>query len=387
MKNQHDDAYCTINSGEACGKLGISRDTLYAYVSRGFVRAIAHPGDARKSLYDRRDVETLLHRKKRGRSRQAVAESTINWGEPVLASKVTRIADGMFYYRGKNAVELSENWSLEEVLELISGVRQKVPTLAHSDSASSNHPLPFNRILCMMAGRAASNSKGDGRSAARMLLRLTALSASGKPDIPNLPIHELLSRAWAKGIRSNGTDPSDIIRRALVLCADHELNASTYATRVAASAGASLSASLLAGLATLSGSKHGGSTTRCRTWMDEIEGNSPAQDRSTLSLAGKPPPGFGHPLYPDGDPRAKALLCACQVPASWKEIIEGVFIETGVHPTLDFALAFLERDLRLPKGAGLGIFAVGRTAGWIAHIFEQRESGQLIRPRATVGGE
>ena len=94
MKNLPDSDYCTVESGQACDRLGVTHDTLYAYVSRGFVRTIAHPVDARRSLCDRRDIEALFDRKRRGRSRRAVAASTINWGEPVLVSQVTRIADG-----------------------------------------------------------------------------------------------------------------------------------------------------------------------------------------------------------------------------------------------------------------------------------------------------
>lgn len=168
------------------------------------------------------------------------------------------------------------------------------------------------------------------------------------------------------------------------MCADHELNASTYAARVVASAGASLPASLLAGLATLSGSGHGGLTAKCRAWMDAVEGGASPERLNRATLNGKPPPGFGHPLYPDGDPRAAALLHHCPVSKRWRQLIRQVHDATGSRPALDFALAHLERQFGLPGGSGLGIFAVGRTAGWIAHVFEQRQTGKLIRPRASV---
>jgi citrate synthase len=375
MKITHDDDYCTLNSGEVCQTLGISRATLYAYVSRKMVRAITHPNDARKSLYDRRDVQTLSTKQRSGRSRRAVAASTINWGEPVLTSKITRITDGQFFYRGKDAVEQSEHQTLEEVLQLLIGVPAKANIVIPSRFTPTSHPLPFYRILAMIAERAALRPKVDGRPAAGLLLRLTALAATAQPNDPDLPIHELLTRAWSKDKAA-----SEAIRRALALCADHELNASTYAARVAASAGASVPASILAGLATLSGSLHGGLTDRCRSWMDQIDAISGAE----LVIDGEPPPGFGHPLYPDGDPRAVAILAGCNLPTVWTDIIKDVFAKTGTRPNLDFGLAFIERQFQLPRGAGLGIFAVGRTAGWIAHIFEQRDSGRLIRPRAAV---
>ena len=373
MKFSDDSDYCTVGSAQACDRLGISRDTLYAYVSRGLVRTIAHPGDARRSLYDRRDIQALFERKGRGRSRRAVAESTINWGEPVLASKITRIADGRFSYRGHDAVELARDHSLEEVAGLLLPVRSRPAIAAASGFVPPAGQLPFDRIVAMMAGLAVGKKAGDGRPRAVEILRLTALSAAGVEYDPVAPIHRLLADAW-----SGCPETPDLLRRALVLCADHELNASAYAARVAASAGASLPASLLAGLATLSGTRHGGITVRCLEWMRRVERNGLADMRPD-----EPPPGFGHPLYPDGDPRATHLLEHCPLPKIWRTVVNQVFEATGTRPGLDFALAHIERSSGLPKGAGLGIFAVGRSAGWMAHIFEQRRTGRLIRPRAS----
>lgn len=375
MKKSAAGDYCTFTSGQACTRLGVSRDTLYAYVSRGLVRTIAQPGDARKSLYDRRDIKALLERKARGRSRRSVAESTINWGEPVLASGITRIVDGTFFYRGENAVDLSDTATLEEVLERLAAVRCKPGGKRPYAEKTVHLDTPFERILTMLAAQATGAQKGDGRPRAARLMRMTAVSAAGRVDDPGGPIHHLLATAWSRDQRA-----PDLVRRALVLCADHELNASTYAARVAASAGAALPAALLAGLATLSGSAHGGLTVRCRRWMETVEAGE-----SALTENGKEPPGFGHPLYPEGDPRAAELLLHCPVAHRWRQITEQVHDATGLRPALDFALAHLERELHLPEGAGLGIFAVGRTAGWIAHIFEQRRTGRLIRPRAQVG--
>lgn len=380
MKNQTsatDGAYCTVGSGAACARLGISRDTLYAYVSRGLVRTVAHPSDARRSLYDRRDVDALLARKRRGRSRRAVAESTLNFGEPVLASRITRIADGRFFYRGKDAADWSDNHTLEETLDLLAGVRVKDGVTG--EAAAPDHRLPFQRMLAMLSAETIAARRSDGRPRAGRLLRQVARAASGLSDDPGGAVHDLLAAAWSDDPRA-----PDLLRRALVLCADHELNASTYAARVAASAGASLPAALLAGLSTLSGNKHGGLTDRCRDWMAEVDTALDAKQPVPLPPTGAPPPGFGHPLYPDGDPRTMEILRHCPLPKRWRPVLRDVLKKTGVHPTLDFALAHLERELRLPEGAGLGLFAAGRTAGWLAHIFEQRETGKLIRPRAAV---
>ena len=379
MKTDTDPSHCVMTAAEVCQALGFSRDTLYAYVSRGLLRSAAHPSDRRKSLYDRRDVQALAERKQRGRSRRAVAESTINWGEPVLTSKITRIADGRFYYRGQDALIHARDATLEETLELLAGVPDKPVRLPPGFVVPAER-LPFDRIMACLSAEAIAGRAADARRRAAQLLRLAALSAAGVSDAdPDLPAHELLARAW-----SNNPAAPDLIRRALVLCADHELNASAYTARVAASAGASLPAALLAGMAALSGNRHGGLTSACRDWVVAMQGALSPEWRAQHALDGKPAPGFGHPLYPDGDPRANALLAAFPQTPEWHGLAAQVLEATGDHPTIDFGLALLERSLNLPEGAGMGIFAAGRMAGWIAHVFEQRQTGQLIRPRAAV---
>lgn len=377
MKNLSDGDYCTVTAPQACDRLAIAPDTLYAYVSRGLVRTIAHPEDARRSLYDRRDIEALLLRKGRGRSRRAVAESTINWGEPVLTSRITRIADGRFYYKGRDAVDLSRTQTLEDILFLLAGVRCRPAEIETRRGPEKLADRPFDRIVQMMSSQVVSGKTGDGRPRAGVVMGQTALAAAGTAASSGGPIHELLASSWSAEPGAAG-----ILRRALVLCADHELNASAYAARVAASAGASVPASLLAGLATLSGTRHGGLTLRCHAWMDRVESDG-SDSASVLMPKGQPPPGFSHPLYPEGDPRAAEILAHLPVSRTWRRRVTRIAEESGAHPSLDFALATLERLLRLPDGAALAIFAVGRTAGWLAHIFEQRRSGRLIRPRAA----
>lgn len=379
MKNDSDPNHCVMTAAEVCQVLGFSRDTLYAYVSRGLLRSAVHPSDRRKSLYDRRDVQALVERKRRGRSRRAVAASTINWGEPVLTSKITRIADGRFYYRGEDAVAHARVATLEQTLELLAGVQDK-PVRLPAGFAVPDQKLPFDRIMACLSAEAIAGRAADGRPRAAQLLRLAAMSAAGVSEADaSQPAHELIGRAW-----SNNPAAADLIRQALVLCADHELNASAYTARVAASAGASLPAALLAGMAALSGNRHGGLTSACRDWVGTMQGVLSPEWRAQYALDGKPAPGFGHPLYPDGDPRATALLAMFPETAEWHGLAAQVLEATGNYPTIDFGLALLERELRLPEGAGMGIFAAGRMAGWIAHIFEQRQTGQLIRPRAAV---
>lgn len=372
----------SLSAREASASLGISRDTLYAYVSRGLVRAVQDPDDARKSLYDKRDIDELIARKRRGRSRKEIAASTLHWGEPVLPSTITRIGDGAFYYRGADAVELSRSATLEDVAQRIARIPQPSPPHRLPDFIPPELDSPLARMMQAMSEAATGPLGQDGPAEGGRLLRKIALSAAGARDIDAQPVQEILARAWSREPKAG-----DILRRALVLCADHELNASAYATRVVASTGARLPACLLAGLAALSGPRHGGIIDVGRKWIRHATRALSDGNPVTLPDDGSPPPGFAHPLYPQGDPRALELLAHCPPPPGWTHLIRHLGQEHDIHPSLDIALIALELQLKMPRGAGFGIFAVGRTAGWLAHIFEQRRSGRLIRPRAFYNGE
>ncbi|MCZ7680229.1 MAG: hypothetical protein M5U28_16265 [Sandaracinaceae bacterium] len=185
------------------------------------------------------------------------------------------------------------------------------------------------------------------------------------------------------------------VDRALVVSADHELNVSTFAARVVASSGADLYACLTAALAALSGPAHGGMTDRVEAFLAELARPEDAARVVRERLArGDPLVGFGHPLYPAGDPRAAFLLehaerLAPRAPTVRRAIAlcDAVRLAGAGEPTLDYGLVAIAAAARLPPGSGVALFAIGRMAGWIAHVREQRALGQLLRPRARyVGG-
>ena len=128
--------------------------------------------------------------------------------------------------------------------------------------------------------------------------------------------------------------------------------------------------------------------------MQEI--GKPARARAVVAerlRRGEAIPGFGHPLYPDGDPRGRALLqlTAEVFPRSpavslAKALAQAAGDLVGEHPTVDFGLATLARALNRPTGGALAIFALGRTVGWIGHAIEQYRLDQMIRPRARYVG-
>jgi citrate synthase len=380
---------------EASRRLGVSRQTLYAYVSRGLLQA-HKADDPRQSRYLAEAVDRLAAERRRGRRPKEVARSTLDWGVPVLESALTLIRDGRLYYRGHDATGLARRASLEETAALLWDVEEQdafpgrapilpdayealLPTLAGTASIGAMLPL--------VAVAADDDATAEWQSdPARLALgcgdltRIVAAAAARAPGSAD-PIHRQLAAAWGVG-----NEAAEHVRAALVLCADHELNASGFTARCIASAGASLRASVLGGLAALGGVRHGAITARVETFWDTPASASPAGLRGLLQ-AGGDIPGFGHPLYPDGDIRAKAILDAIlpDFPEA-AALVSAVEDLTGRRPSIDFALVTLRRQLGLPAGAAFTIFAVGRTVGWIAHALEQRATGQLIRPRAIYTG-
>jgi citrate synthase len=381
MQKRHDD-WMTIEG--ALARLGVARQTLYAYVSRGLLRARADLDDPRRSRYDPRGIEALLERRRRGRARREVASSTIDFGEPVLISRITRIADGALFYRGIDAVALAAHATLEETAALLWDA-SALPALPPSCYLAAGPSPPLARCLRHIAGLAGPAIWARGVNAliggcASLLRDVAEAAGNARADAP---LHVALAHAW--GTDSRG---AELIRRALVLCADHELNASTFAVRVVASTGAALPACVLAGLAALSGPLHGGMTERVAALLAEADLYPSARAALEARLArGEHLPGFGHRLYPDGDPRARALLEALDPSPWWRDLLDAARELTGLHPNVDLALVVLERVLRLPHGAALAIFATGRAAGWIAHALEQHQEGRLIRPRAVYAGQ
>lgn len=218
------------------------------------------------------------------------------------------------------------------------------------------------------------------RASLSLLRLLTAGVLGAEPS--EHPIHVQCQEAWQLD-----QGAADIVRVALVVCADHELNASSFTARCVASTGASIGAAITSGLSALSGPLHGGFTERVEALFDELETSRSFEDTLQDRLSrGDAIPGFGHPLYPDGDPRAKAVMARLPRNRKLNRIVETVESLTGKKPSIDFALVAARRHSGLPLGSAFGIFAIGRTVGWVAHALEQREQGSLIRPRAGYAG-
>jgi citrate synthase len=261
---------------------------------------------------------------------------------------------------------------------------------------------PLDRALVLLPAAAAQMPRvwALGRDAqldtASAVMRL--LAAAMISSVPsNVPLHRQLASAWQVRNRQQ----AGLLRAALVACADHELNASTFTVRCITSTGTHLFGAVAGGLAALAGPRHGGETVRIAALLDEASRAADLDRYLAMRLSrhehgaqGPVLSGFGHPLYPEGDPRARLLLellegCApARSPLGQVQALARTVRDTtGAEPTVDFALAAIERVLGLPAGAAFTLFALGRVVGWIAHAMEQTRDGRLIRPRARYVGE
>ncbi|MGF6178836.1 citrate synthase [Ensifer sp. 4252] len=371
-----------ITAEEALSQLGTKPQTLYANVSRGRIRAKPDPLDSRRSLYQADDVRRLAERHA-GRPRaSAVAAEAIRWGDPVLPTTISSIADGRLSYRGHDAVELSLRADLEQVAALL----WQAPTVAvHAANGALADRSRLAAAFVSLAARVADDLPALGRASPILRIEaadvLSTVAAALAPWPEPLPLHRRLALGWK---RPAAIEP---IRKALVLTAEHELNVSAFAARVTASSGAALSAAVLSGLATLTGPRHGGAWLSVTQLVERSNAVGVREAiRGMLGSEGVVR-AFGHRLYPHGDPRAKAIMASFEAPPLYGLLAEAGEDLLGEPANIDFALASLAAAFDLPDEAPMVIFALSRTVGWLAHALEQVESGHLIRPRARYAGK
>lgn len=394
-----------MTAQEAASALDISLSTLYAYVSRGLIRSES-VGKSRTRRYRIEDVETLKHRKEQRQNPSKVAEQALRWGEPVLESAISLIADGQFYYRGRDALSLAAARRVEDVAWLIwTGDLSTPPEGPPSPELSTHwrtvrdqlaHVTLFEAMQVLLPLAAAEDwTAYDLRPSTvphtglRILRLLTAIAVGQLPSTQ--PIAEVLQRGWTPAL----SQASAGLDAALIICADHELNVSSFTARCVASAASNPYAVVIAGLAALQGAKHGGHTARAEALFNEVK--TPAQAREVLSQRlrrGEAIPAFGQHLYPDGDPRCRHLLeLAAQLcpdapaVALSQAIREAAYDLIGEQPNIDYGLVTLSLALDFPPSGALTLFAIGRTIGWIGQAIEAYREDRLIRPRARYVGE
>jgi citrate synthase len=404
-----------VTAREAAKLLGIKLDTLYAYVSRGLVRSVS--GEGRKArLYLRADLDRLRARSDAHRGHAPLAAGALRWGEPVLDSAITAIDGEGPIYRGHPATRLAaDGVPFESVAELLwtgalPATRPEWPV--------AEWPLDLKAFSDLLGGRGAPvgvmaalvpflalsdqarfGAAGDAElERARRLIRALAASFA-LPRAPRRAREALAAPSIAQAVgvaldlpRRPGA--REALDKALVLIADHELNASAFTARIAASAGCDLYACAQAALAVVQGPEHGGACDRMEALVAET--GKPERAAATVrdrARRGEALSGFGHRLYPGGDPRGPPLIAAAQALAPRapgvrvvSALVDAMREQGHAGPTVDCGLVALSAALGLPPGSAVGLFALGRSAGWIAHAMEQRAAGFMLRPRARYVG-
>ncbi|WP_219136977.1 citrate synthase [Janthinobacterium sp. UMAB-60] len=381
-----------LSAAEAARLLNVSLPTLYSYVSRGLLASVSN-GQSRRKRYPQEDVLRLAARKSDAKRGGQTAVAAMHWGLPVLETRISHILDGRLLYRGCDATALAESATLEAIAGLLwddkasDYFQQDAPALPPGLASAADGP-PLARAMLAMAVPATVDIAHSLPSGPALMRILAAALLQTPPSA--LPLHLQLAQAWQAD-----AEQAELLRAALVLLADHELNASTFAVRCVASTGASLPAALMAGLAALSGDKHGGGSAAARRMLTQALAAPDARAAIGKYYATVAPEfaGFGHPLYPHGDPRAAYLLGILSTMAHEQPQLRAIlsFCSTAselldARPNADLALAAMELAFDWPEGAALTVFALARSAGWIAHAAEQAASAALIRPRARYIG-
>ena len=383
---------------EVAHRLGVKRETVYAYISRGLLAR--HPDSTRRcTRFDPEAVEALA----------AGARHTDRSGalEVVIETRLTRLDPaGRLAYRGRDVVELARYRSFEDVAALLWDGDARAPweldragraLIGHLRAGLPADCDPVDLVPVAVAGLAAADPDPDRadrradavrRAGARILAGVLEILAPGGEGTA-------ARRLWL-ALRPDGGRPRPAqlaaLDAALVLLADHELAASTLAARVAASAWADPYRVVLAGLGPIGGPLHGAAGTATEALLRDAAATGPFAAVDARVAAGGLP-GFGHRVYRDRDPRADHLLGRLGAVAddgararTVAAVLEAARESGAPAPNVDLAVAGLVHAMALRPGSSATIFTVARIAGLVAHAIEEYPHRLRFRPRATYVG-
>jgi citrate synthase len=356
-----------LSTNDACARLGVRPQTLYAYVSRGMLNPRR---EGRRSYFRLAELERLEPRGKR----------TLRPGriEVAIDSAVTLLeSEGRLYYRGHDVQVIAPTWSFERAAELLwsghdAGEPKPWPVASDSDGPGRSLTDRVRNTMALLAVNApeADSRPGVARTIGRRLLPqlVASLPLLGKRESkPRAPLaQQLWPRLTALPRTAQRLAALDC---ALIVFADHQLVRSTIAARFAASSEAPPLDAVLAAMATHSGvARHG-----YRTSMEEA-----------MRAGGEPPGAYDHVAYTDRDPRADALIPmikAASSAAGWQLVSLSVSDERP--PNADLALAALTVACEMAPASAEAIYTIARVAGLLAHVAEEYEHPSSFRP--TVG--
>ncbi|WP_339933708.1 citrate/2-methylcitrate synthase [uncultured Brevundimonas sp.] len=374
-----------IGRNEALDRLGVKTQTLYAYVSRGRIIARPDPLDSRRSLYDAEDIDRLSRGEGPALRPVAAPDRSCVRGEADIASSLSVVADGRLFYRGLDAVQLSQQATLEEIAcrlwglrdaHLFTGIKPRLDGVIGVSIRARTFAILSRRAEEDVTSRACDAE--TLKTQAACILNETIDAASGPG--PRLHFHQRLARAWKTIDRD-----SHMIRRALVLAADDELDSAVLAVRAAVGGGAPLAGAALGGITTLVGSTVLRDLTDASAWVVEARRGPVEASRRRLQETGSLP-GFTAAAGTHDAGRAAALLSAADLPADLLAVQRAGEDIGGGQPTFAMALAIIARRLELPRQGAADLFMLGRLTGLLGHALDQATNGSPIRARLRYVG-
>jgi citrate synthase len=386
-----------LSAQQAAKALNVSLQTLYAYVSRKGVRSVAVPG-TRRRRYWKSDIERIRDRK---------APTVVTPGPLKHESAITLVTESDVFYRGRNAVQLAEKCSFEFVAALLWGLEDeevfrqvppKLPPLFKQMDKLLAKEGEIDRATALFTLLERANPKSYDLSAMGMartgvdILRCLAAITMRTAEVTAEPIHLFVARN-----RNLSPALADLVRRLLILSADHAFEPGTVAVRTLASMGVTPWRSLISGfIVTLGRRGRMGSFEAMHRFVVEIVANSDPYAMVVGRIRdGEPLPGFDSytsaTAHPAGDPRARALFESCSVIlgkdpafARLKTLAAAVKEIKNLEPSFAFMCVFVGWKIGLLPNDSL--FHLGRAAGWIAHATEQYQAGETYRQPETYQG-
>lgn len=406
-----------LTAAEALRILSVRRQTLYAYVSKGWIRSVSLP-NSREHRYVYEDVQRVHQRALARAGHRAAASVALSGDTPLISSAISELRPDGPWYRGHSALDLArQNLPFEAVCHLLWQGHLPSPGEAQASQATPHPPfltppLPFQQApgpadsasahdssrwhqqfascLLAMDSSAFSNTYADGQALLRYAIGYLGYVGPAHSFTPIVSTQSCVQHLR----HSLGLAPSPLteqsLNRFLITFCEHELSPSTFAVRTAASVGTTLTTALASALAVTTGRALHGVYTELQCWLERYPtlDNLQAAAAQTLS-SGHPLPGYNHPVYRDQDARSNDLLHYLQVHYGDQAALQTLFAyvawlssKYGLHPHHEFACTAFGLALGLPPGSVPALFVVARLAGWIAHFHEQTQQGQLFRPRA-----
>ena len=385
-----------VTAKQAASALGVSLPTLYAYVSRKLIRSQTVQG-SRKRRYWKADIDRLKGEQEAG-----------GQGDSSLAlineTKITLLTEQGLYYRGKSVIELAEAETFEFVAALLweadvgtvftaqlpatppsyARLKRSLGDLSVIERATALFPLieRANPRLYDLSRAGIARSGAD-------LVRWYAAIIGGVDGPSAAPLHQFLVSALGAPVEF-----ADVVRRLLILAADHEFDPTTFAVRAVANAGVTPCNAVMTGMIVSGGQRlQSGRAGAVSRLLDEVVALTDPRDSIIARFRnGEILPGFSPPKSRNRDPRAESLMRALEAALGddaefkrFRRAIDTASEISGLQPDFILPATFVGRKLGL-KGQELVVASLGRVAGWIAHAMEQYHNHELIRPRAAYTG-